>query len=98
MGSPISLDSIRSRPSARSTLLGDGTAHLKFVRQNDHIIAFERAGLVFVFNFDPVRSHMDYVIPVSIGRDHEVVFTTDDGCYGGFDNIGHELRLPSSPA
>ena len=78
-------------------LLGDGTAHLKFVRQNDHIIAFERAGLVFVFNFDPVRSHMDYVIPVSVGRDHEVVFTTDDGCYGGFDNIGHELRSAFIP-
>ena len=78
-------------------LLGDGTAHLKFIRQDDHVIAFERAGLVFVFNFDPVRSHMDYVIPVSIGRDHEVVFTTDDGCYGGFDNIGHELRSAFIP-
>ena len=78
-------------------LLGDGTAHLKFIRQDDHVIAFERAGLVFVFNFDPVRSHMDYVIPVSVGRDHEVVFTTDDGCYGGFDNIGHELRSAFIP-
>ena len=78
-------------------LLGDGTAHLKFIRQDDHIIAFERGGLVFVFNFDPVRSHMDYVIPVSVGRDHEVVFTTDDGCYGGFDNIGHELRSAFIP-
>jgi hypothetical protein len=29
-------------------------------------------------------------VPVSAGRDHEVVFTTDDGCYGGFDNIAHE--------
>ena len=78
-------------------LLGDGTAHLRFIRQDDHIIAFERGGLVFVFNFDPVRSHMDYVIPVSVGRDHEVVFTTDDGCYGGFDNIGHELRSAFIP-
>ncbi len=78
-------------------LLGDGTAHLRFIRQDDHIIAFERGGLVFVFNFDPVRSHMDYVIPVSVGRDHEVVFTTDDSCYGGFDNIGHELRSAFIP-
>ena len=78
-------------------LLGDGTAHLKLLRQNDHMIAFERAGLVFVFNFDPVRSHMDYVIPVSVGRDHEVVFTTDDSCYGGFDNISHELRSAFIP-
>ena len=78
-------------------ILGDGTAHLKLLRQNDHMIAFERGGLVFVFNFDPVRSHMDYVIPVSAGRDHEVLFTTDDGCYGGFDNISHELRSAFIP-
>ena len=70
-------------------LLDDSTAHLKLLRQNDHMLAFERAGLVFVFNFDPVRPHMDYAIPVSRGCDHEVLFTTDDACYGGFDNIGH---------
>ena len=78
-------------------ILGDGTAHLKLINQNDHMIAFERGGLVFVFNFDPVRSHMDYVIPVSVGRDHEVLFTTDDSCYGGFDNISHELRSAFIP-
>ena len=78
-------------------ILGDGTAHLKLLNQNDHMIAFERGGLVFVFNFDPVRSHMDYVVPVSAGRDHEVLFTTDDGCYGGFDNISHELRSAFIP-
>ena len=70
-------------------LLDDSTAHLRLLRQNDHMLAFERAGLVFVFNFDPVRPHMDYAIPVSRGCDHEVLFTTDDACYGGFDNIGH---------
>ena len=78
-------------------ILGDGTAHLKLLRQNDHMIAFERGGLVFVFNFDPVRSHEDYIIPVSVGRDHEVLFTSDDSCYGGFDRIGHELRSAYVP-
>ena len=72
-------------------VLGDGGATLRLLRQNDHLLAFERGGLVFVFNFDPVRSHMDVTVPVSAGRDHEVLFTTDDACYGGFDNIAHEL-------
>ena len=65
---------------------------LRVLQQNDHMLAFERSGLVFVFNFDPQYSHEDYVIPVSVGRDHEVLFTTDDECYGGFGRIGHELR------
>ena len=72
-------------------VLGDSGATLRLLRQNDHLLAFERGGLVFVFNFDPVRSHMDVAVPVSAGRDHEVLFTTDDACYGGFDNIAHEL-------
>ncbi len=71
-------------------VLGGGGATLRLLRQDQHLLAFERGGLVFVFNFDPVRTHMDCTVPVSVGRDHEVLFTTDDGCYGGFDNIAHE--------
>ena len=53
------------------------------------MLAFEHGGLVFVFNFDLQTTHADYVIPVSVGRDHEVLFTTDDEAYGGFGNISH---------
>ena len=78
-------------------VLGDGGARLRLLRQNDHLLAFERGGLMFAFNFDPVRSHMDVAVPVSVGRDHEVLFTTDDSCYGGFDNITHELHSAFIP-
>jgi len=71
-------------------VLDEGGARLRLLRQDQHLLAFERGGLVFVFNFDPVRAHENVAVPVSAGRDHEVVFTTDDGCYGGFDNIAHE--------
>ena len=50
-----------------------------------------------MFNFDPQYSRMDYVIPVPVGRDHEVLFTTDDPEFGGFGNIGHELRSAYVP-
>ncbi len=78
-------------------ILADGTAHLLLVSQNDHMLAFERNGLVFVFNFDPVRVHENYTIPVKRGCDHEVLFTTDDECYGGFGNIGHERHAAQIP-
>ena len=74
-----------------SGLLREWAPQLKLLRQNDHMLAYERGGLVFVFNFDPQNTHMDYIIPVSTGRDHEVLFTTDDEEFGGFGNIGHEL-------
>ena len=78
-------------------ILDDGTAHLKLIHQGDHILAYERGGLVFVFNFDPQYDHNDYIIPVSVGRDHEVVFTSDDPEFGGFGRIGHERRSAYVP-
>ncbi len=78
-------------------VLADGTARLCTLNQRDHMLAFERNGLVFVFNFDPVRTRQDYIIPVSAGRDHAVLFTTDDGCYGGFDNISHQTLSACIP-
>jgi 1,4-alpha-glucan branching enzyme len=78
-------------------ILADGTAHLLLLNQRDHILAYERNGLIFVFNFDPQYAHNDYVIPVREGVDHEVLFTSDDGEFGGFDNIGHEDRSAYVP-
>ena len=73
-------------------VLREWSPTLRLLQQNDHMLAFERGGLVFVFNFDPQYVHENYVIPVSVGRDHEVLMTTDDAAYGGFGRIGHELR------
>ena len=63
--------------------------YLTWMREDDHVLAFERGGLVFVFNFDPARAYPDYAIPVSKPMDHQVLLTTDDICYNGFGNICH---------
>ena len=78
-------------------ILGDGTAHLRLLHQHDHMLAFERGGLVFVFNFDPQYSREDYVIPVSAACDHEVLFTSDDEAFGGFGRIPHGVRSAFVP-
>ncbi len=78
-------------------VLLDGTAHLRLLRQEEHMLAYERGGLVFVFNFDPQYAHENYIVPVSEGRDHEVLFTTDDERFGGFGRIGHERRSAYVP-
>ena len=62
---------------------------LLWMREDEHVLAFERGGLVFVFNFDPERSYTDYSIPVSRGVDHQVLLTTDDERYNGFGRIQH---------
>lgn len=70
---------------------------LTWMREDDHIVAFERGGLVFVFNFDPARAFPDYAIPVTKPADHQVLLTTDDICYNGFGNIYHNRLSAFTP-
>jgi 1,4-alpha-glucan branching enzyme len=39
-------------------------AFVSWKHEGDKVIAFERAGLVFVFNFHPTKSFTDYKIGV----------------------------------
>jgi 1,4-alpha-glucan branching enzyme len=51
----------------------------------DKVIAFIRKNLLFVFNFNPVRSFTDYGIPVK-GK-FKILIDSDDPAFGGFDRI-----------
>ena len=51
--------------------------------RGDHVIAFERRRLLFVFNFDGQRSYTDYGFLCKNGQ-YELVLNSDDPKYGGF--------------
>ena len=53
------------------------------INNSDNIIAFSRSDLIFVFNFHPNQSFVDYGIPVSNGK-YRYLFSTDELVYGGF--------------
>ena len=59
---------------------------------DDQILAFMRGDLIFVFNFNPVKSFTDYGFLVPTGS-YDVVLNTDNKKYGGFgftdDTITH---------
>ncbi len=77
------------RLARENRILNEAYARRLLVSQQDRLLAFERGGLVFVFNFDPQRTLRDYIIPVSAGCDHELVLSTDDPAFGGFGNLVH---------
>jgi 1,4-alpha-glucan branching enzyme len=56
----------------------------------DQVLAFERSGLFFVFNFHPSRSYTEYGIPAAPGQ-YRIVLTSDDLRYGGFGRIDQSL-------
>ncbi len=70
----------------RSRLIGYTTPNLIFEIQRDNVIAFERSGLFFIFNFHPTRSHVNYKICLAPGAYH-IELDTDSGIYGGFNRV-----------
>ena len=70
---------------------------LNWVHEDQHVIAYERGGLLFVFNFSPNQSYTDYPIPVSQACDYEIIMTSDDEKYGGFGRIAHTRDSSCTP-
>lgn len=59
---------------------------LLFVHESDRILAFARAGLVFVFNFHPDRSFSDYPVNAPPGK-YRMVLDSDSKKFGGEDRL-----------
>ena len=62
--------------------------------EDNKTIVFERNNLIFVFNWGQ-KSLPDYTINVKQTGDYEIMFTTDDKCFGGFENIDKNAIFPS---
>jgi 1,4-alpha-glucan branching enzyme len=58
--------------------------------QTDQILAFERAGYVFVFNFSPNRSYTDYGINTGSGK-FKIVLNSDNIAFGGQGHVDENI-------
>jgi len=66
---------------------------LLFEHSDDKVIVFERAGLVFVFNFHPSRSYSDYPIDAPPGK-YKMILDSDSPQYGGHSRLkGDQCHL-----
>ena len=62
----------------------------------DQVLAFSRSKLVFVFNFNPVKSFTDYGIPVIPGK-FRITLNTDDLAYGGNGLVNKDMIYYTFP-
>lgn len=75
----------------RERLFEDRTGNLRYLHEDDKLIAFIRKGLLFAFNFHQDRSQECWRICVPDHADYEVVLSSDDEIYGGWDQIQHMI-------
>jgi len=67
-------------------LLDTSVPHLLHEHSEDKIIAFERKGLIFVFNFHPERSFSDYRFAAPAGK-YKMALDSDALLYGGHGRL-----------
>lgn len=59
-------------------------AHVSLKNEQDKVIVFERAGLLWIFNFHPSQSYTDYRVGVEHAGTYQIVVDTDKSTFGGF--------------
>lgn len=71
-------------------LLSTPEIYLKLANETDQVLAFERANLLLVFNFNPDKSFTDYGIPVHPGK-FRTILSTDNPEFGGFNRVDESV-------
>jgi len=65
-------------------------------KDDDQVLAFRRGDLVFIFNFNPVKSYTDYGV-LTVPGEYEIVMTTDNPDFGGYGNVDETVRHSTQP-
>lgn len=66
-------------------------AYVSLKNEQDKVIVFERAGLLWIFNFHPSQSFTDYRVGVETPGTYRIVLNTDDKeRFGGLGRIDEE--------
>ena len=72
-------------------------AYVSLKNEADKVVVYERAGLLFVFNFHPTKSFTDYRVGVDVAGEYGIVLSSDEGKFGGFNNIAVDSKFFTTP-
>jgi 1,4-alpha-glucan branching enzyme len=62
------------------------------IRHEDKTISYTKGNYVFLYNFNPTRSFEGCYIPVEKAGNYQVVFSSDEGTYGGLSRVDTEYK------
>ncbi|KAJ2355976.1 alpha-1,4-glucan branching enzyme [Coemansia sp. RSA 2611] len=65
--------------------------------EGDKVLAFERGGLVWIFNFHPTNSYTDYRVGAGWAGKYMVALSTDDHEFLGQGRVAHDTEHFSTP-
>ncbi|XP_078416543.1 1,4-alpha-glucan-branching enzyme isoform X3 [Cetorhinus maximus] len=68
-------------------------AYVNEKHEGNKVIAFERANLLFIFNFNPEKSFPDYRVGIDQPGKYKIVLDTDASSYGGHGRLNHNTEF-----
>ncbi|KAI0137177.1 family 13 glycoside hydrolase [Xylariales sp. AK1849] len=72
-------------------------AYISLKNESDKVIVFERAGVIFIFNFHPTNSYSDYRIGVDVPGTYKVALNSDRKEFGGHGRVDENTRFFTTP-
>lgn len=90
-------DRAMNHAAAKHGWLESPQAYVSLKHEGDKMIVFERAGLLFIFNFHPTNSYTDYRVGVEEAGGYKVVLNSDEPQFGGFDNVKSDSVYSTTP-
>ncbi len=85
-------DAAMVRMARETELLRTRPARPLHMDEENQVMAFERAGLVFVFNWNGERAIPDYRLAAPSAGEWKVVLDSDDAAFGGFARQDHRVN------
>ncbi len=79
----------------KQKLLGSGDTQL-LLHNGDKVLVYRKGEAYFIFNLHPSKSFEGYRVPMPENGDYEVLFSTDDECFGGSGRISHQTYIATT--
>ncbi|XP_054721053.1 1,4-alpha-glucan-branching enzyme-like [Uloborus diversus] len=77
--------------------LNSPQAYVSWKHEDDKVIVFERANLVFAFNFHATKSFPDYKVGVDVPGKYKIVLDSDAEEFGGHKRLDHSTEFFTFP-
>uniref|UniRef100_A0AAV2IY08 Alpha-amylase/branching enzyme C-terminal all beta domain-containing protein n=1 Tax=Knipowitschia caucasica TaxID=637954 RepID=A0AAV2IY08_KNICA len=77
--------------------LAGSQAFVSAKHEEDKVIVFDRAHVVFVFNFHPSKSFQDYRVAVEVPGKYQIKLDSDMEMYGGHGRLDRSTEFFTQP-
>ena len=69
-----------------------------WIQNDDKILMYLRGDIAFAFNFHPTKSFDGYFVPVKKTGTYQVILSSDDSVFGGYDRVDTSYQYKAKKA